>query len=337
MRDTVLGLRWLLPILLLVLSSCRGGDSQTVHKSTQFLMGTIVEVAVVAPPQTAKASIHAVFEELKRVEDLTSFHKPSELSRINDSAGRGSIRANPEVFNLIKQALKFAELTGGAFEPTLGPLSKLWNFSGESEARVPEPHEVREALAKTGFQRIRVDVASQTLTLPESGMSLDLGGIAKGYALDRARAVLQDAGVSGALVNAGGDILAMGEKGPGKPWRIGIQDPRIPRGIVAVASVKDKFIVTSGDYERFIEKDGTRYHHILDPTTGYSARGLQSVTVIAPSGVAADALSTAVFVLGAEKGLKLIESTPDVEALIIDSMGRQFRSSGAATMIEIQG
>jgi len=299
-------------------------------------MGTIVEVMVVGPRDKAKAATEAVFEELKRVDGLTSFHKSSALTDVNLAAGTGPVRTNPELLELIKHSLDLAVRTSGAFDPTLGPLSRLWNFSGEGEARIPAAEEVREALKRTGLHKVTVHPEAGTVSLAEKGMLLDLGGIAKGYALDRARLVLEKLGPTGALVNAGGDIVALGEKAPGELWRVGVQDPRNPRGIVAVAVIKDKYVVTSGDYERFIKKDGVRYHHILDPRTGYPARGIQSVTVIANDGVTAQTMAKAPFVMGREAGLKFLESLPGLEALIIDSEGNQFMTPGAPNFLTPQ-
>ena len=163
---------------------------------------------------------------------------------------------------------------------------------------------------------------------------MDLGAIAKGYALDRAADKIRSFGIESALINAGGDIVAFGTREPGKPWRIGIQDPRNPSGIIAVAEINDRAVVTSGDYERFFMEGDKRYHHILDPQTGYPAQGVQSVTIVAPDGVTADALSTAVFVLGKRKGLDLVEAMPDVACLIVDSEGMVVMSEKARNIFQ---
>ncbi|MDQ7782952.1 MAG: FAD:protein FMN transferase [Desulfomonilaceae bacterium] len=313
--------------------SCTGGPSGDLHKETRFLMGTFVEVTVKGPAQEAKRAVGAVFDEMKRVEELTSFHTSSGLTQVNASAGQGSVQADPELATLVGESLSFARETDGAFDPTLGPLAKLWNFSA-GEPRLPEDSEIKAALDKRGWQHVTVDASSGTITLPREQMSLDLGGIAKGYSLDRARLVLVKLGVQSALINAGGDILAVGEKSPGHPWRIGVQDPRNPNGLVAVATLRDRVIVTSGDYERFFVHEGKRYHHILNPETGYPAGGLRSVTIIAADGVRADAMATAVFGLGAKRGLEYVEKTPDVEGFLIDANGEMFFTSGAADLIQ---
>jgi thiamine biosynthesis lipoprotein len=189
---------------------------------------------------------------------------------------------------------------------------------------------------KVGWSRVKLDASEGTILMPQPGMALDLGGIAKGYALDRAAKVLQKHGVSSALVNAGGDVLVVGEKEPGKPWRIGVQDPRNPREVIAVAALKDRVIMTSGDYERFFVQDGKRYHHILNPATGNPAEGAQSVTVVASSGLVAEPLGATVFVKGVEAGLKYIQSLSGVEALVVDSQGQIHMTLGARTLFELK-
>jgi FAD:protein FMN transferase len=312
--------------LLLVLWSCGQKNSLQLHKASRLLMGTLVEVTVIGPEAKAGTTIQAVFDEIKRIEDLTSFHKPSDLTRLNEEAGNGPVKTDPELLALISGGLKVASETDGVFDPTVGPLSLLWRFSG-GDPRLPGETEISEALAKVGWKRVRVDVEAGTVQLPERGMALDLGAIAKGYALDRAADVMRQCGVSGGLVNAGGDVVAVGEKEPGKPWRIGVRDPRNPKAIMAVTEVADQAILTSGDYERFFTDNGKRYHHILDPRTGYPVEGVQSVTLVAPRGTSA--LSCAVFALGVEKGLAYVAAIPGLEALAVDSHGEVHMTPGA--------
>jgi thiamine biosynthesis lipoprotein len=191
-------------------------------------------------------------------------------------------------------------------------------------------------LKRVGWDKVKLDPAAGMILLSESGMALDLGGIAKGYALDRASEVIKKLGISSALVNLGGDILAVGQRSPGKPWRVGVQDPRNETGMVAVASLKDRVIVTSGDYQRFFINNGNRYHHILDPHTGYPAPGLQSATLVAPNGSTAEPLAVAVFVMGVERGLKYIESVPGVYGFLIDQEGKVHMSAGADSVFEMK-
>jgi thiamine biosynthesis lipoprotein len=328
-----------LPVLVasiaLLVASCRNPAGPHLYKVERLLMGTHVELTLVGNSARVKEAAQAVWAEIQRVEDLTSFHKPSGLTALNDHAGQGPFKLAPELFNLIERSLELARDTGGAFDPTVGPLCRAWNFSA-GEPRLPEPSEIAELLPKVGWNLVRVNRDERTVELPLEGMALDLGGIAKGYALDRAQEVLRHHGIKAALINAGGDILALGEREPGKPWRVGVQDPRVTAGVRAVINLKDRFIVTSGDYERFFFREARRYHHILDPRTGYPADNLCSVTIVGAGGALADCLSTAVFVLGAEKGLKLIESFPGVEAMVIDSEDRVRMSPGAAVLFEMR-
>jgi FAD:protein FMN transferase len=320
----------------LLLISCAGDHSLPLHKSTRLLMGTLVEVTLVGDDNKIKAAAESIFEEIKRVENLSSFHNPSELTKINDAAGKGPVKANGELLNLIGEALKIARQTDGAFDPTVGALTRLWQFSGPGEPRVPSESEIKEALTKVGWDRVRIDPLTETILLPDAGMALDLGGIAKGYTLNRVAEVIAKSGASSALVNIGGDILAMGEKQAGNPWRVGVEDPRNPRGIVAVAPLKDRVIVTSGDYERFFMKDGKRYHHIIDPRTGYPANNLRSVTLAGPVGTTLQPAGTAAFVLGADKGMKFMESIADAKGFLIDAEGKNHLTEGAETVFEMR-
>jgi FAD:protein FMN transferase len=320
-------------VAALFLASCSGNEPPPLYKSSRFLMGTLVQVTIPSAEATAKAVAEDIFSELKRVEDLTSFHTPSGLTKINEQSGNGPIKADSELLSLIGESLRFAKETQGAFDPTLGPLTRLWNFSA-GDPRLPSGSEITAALAKIGWRRVTVDSAVGTIMLPDSGMALDLGGIAKGYALQRAAAVIRKRGISAALVNAGGDVLVVGEREPGKLWRIGVQDPRNERAIVAVANLKDCVVQTSGDYERCFITDGKRYHHILNPATGYPADGLQSVTVVAPTGMST--VTAGIFVLGVEKGLKYIESMPNVRGFLIDFEGRIHKSAGAESIFDFK-
>ena len=320
-------------VAALLLASCSSNEPPPLYKSSRFLMGTLVQVTIPGAEATAKAVAEDIFSELKRVEDLTSFHKPSGLTKINDQSGNGPIKADSELLSLIGESLRFAKETQGAFDPTVGPLTRLWNFSA-GDPRLPSGSEITAALAKIGWRRVTVDSTAGTITLPDPGMALDLGGIAKGYALQRAAAIIRKRGISAALVNAGGDVLVVGEREPGKPWRIGVQDPRNERSMVAVANLKDCVVQTSGDYERCFIADGKRYHHILNPATGYPADGLQSVTVVAPTGMST--VTAGIFVLGVEEGLKYIESMPNVHGFLIDFEGRIHKSAGAESIFDFK-
>jgi FAD:protein FMN transferase len=334
MRVWRLSIFTLLGVMAFLAFSCSRGDRPELHKLGRFAMGTLVEVTLRGTSQETREASQAVFEELKRLEDLTSFHKPSALTAVNDNAGKKPVHADRELFSMIREALRVAKATNGAFDPTVGALTRLWQFSGGQDPRLPEQKEIDEALTRVGWQKVQLDTAAGTIFLPEQGMALDLGGLVKGVALNRAAQIVKDKGIASALINIGGDIVAVGEKTPGKPWRVGVKDPRNEGGIVAVAPLADKVIVTSGDYERFFVRDGRRYHHILNPRTGYPAEGSQSVTIVGPIGVTLQPFGTAAFVTGPVEGLKLFKSVPGTEGFTIDSTGMLHLSPGAKALFE---
>ncbi|MBI5569961.1 MAG: FAD:protein FMN transferase [Desulfomonile tiedjei] len=311
-------------------------EPEALYKSSRIVLGTLIEVTVRGRQDKARAATQAVFEELKRVEESASFHKPSTLMKLNEAAGTGPVKVDEELVTLVSAGLKAAQESGGAYDPTVGAVSRIWHFSGDQGPRLPAVSEIEEALTKVGWDKVAVDAQTGTIALAEKGMALDLGGIAKGYSLDRARDVLERAGISAALVNAGGDVLALGEKEPGKPWRIGVQDPRNLKALIAVASVKDRVVLTSGDYERFFMENGKRYHHILDPKSGYPASKLQSVTLLAPRGIVGEPLAVSVFVKGVEEGIDAIRSVPGVEGLLIDAEGQVHFTPGAESQFELR-
>lgn len=297
-----------------------------VRRHEGGVMGTELVVEVVGPDgEVLERALAAAVAELERVEDLMTDWRPSELTRLNDSAGTGPHEVPAELARLIARGLEVARLSGGAFDPTYAGVGRLWDFKRRPPV-IPDEEQLRAGLALVGHDRVRVDLEASTVELPE-GMRLGLGGIAKGYGVDRAMAVLMEHGVERALVNAGGDLKALG-RGPDGPWEIAVRHPRDRERVLAVLPVVNTCVVTSGDYERFFEHEGRRYHHIIDPRTGYPSEGCTSATVVAPDAAAADALATALCVLGPERGLELIESLDRVEALMVDLQGEVHVSSG---------
>jgi thiamine biosynthesis lipoprotein len=255
----------------------------------------------------------------------------SDLGRINAAAGAQAVAVHPDTMKTLKRALRFAELSGGAFDPTVGPLVKLWNI-GSGNERIPGEDEIARALALINWRDVVVDEDAGTVLLARPGMSLDLGAIAKGYAADEAAGIIAASGIERALIDLGGNILIHGAKEDGSPWRVGIQNPEAGRGAyIGVAEVAgNKTLVTSGVYERFFESGGRRYHHILSTLTGYPVEsGLLSVTVISDNSMNADALSTSLFALGYEKGLALVESVANTEAVFVFEDHSIRGSSGA--------
>ncbi|MFT5198639.1 MAG: thiamine biosynthesis lipoprotein, partial [Planctomycetota bacterium] len=249
----------------------------------------------------------------------------SPLNRLNAQAGKGFVEVPEELALLVARSLVVAEVTRGAFDPTFASVGKLWDFKADPP-KLPSDEEIAQALQEVGFRKVKVDLDKHRISLP-AGTRLGLGGIAKGYGVDRAMAVLLEHGVENGIVNAGGDLKALGTKF-GKPWKIAITHPRKGNKPIAVIPLSNICLVTSGDYERFFVVQGKRYHHILDPRTGRPATGCISATVLAPDAAFADALATAMVVLGPVEGLKIIESLPRVEAMMVDLEGVVSSSNG---------
>jgi thiamine biosynthesis lipoprotein len=284
----------------------------------------------------AKAAFDEVFDEFARLETLMSTWTPeSDVSRINRAAGAEAVPASAEVREVLATARQISEWTGGKFDVTFGALSGLWKFDHDQDNVIPDMNVVRGRLPLIDYRAIRVNDAAGTVFLSRKGMSIHLGGIGKGYALDRAAGILRRRGVRDFMVQNGGDIYVSGMK-DGRPWRLGIQDPRGPGNrSFAELDLSDGTFSTSGDYERAFLKDGRRYHHILDPSTGEPARGTRSVTIVANRAVLADALSTGVFLLGPDAGMTLIERLPDVDGVIVSDRNEVLISSGLRDKVRI--
>jgi thiamine biosynthesis lipoprotein len=294
-----------------------------------FALGTVCSVSLF---EGGKSEIYAkIFGRLSEIEAVMSANelpggRTSELGRLNQNAGREAVPVSAELMTLLQRALYFAEITGGAFNPAIGPLVKLWGI-GTENAHLPDEDAIRDALALADYRDVEIDASRQTVRLKHEGMSLDLGGIAKGYAADEVVKILTEAGIQRAVIDLGGNVYAHGSKSKRQKWRIGVQNPLLSRGeYLTVEEVADKALVTSGVYERFFEENGIRYHHILDTKTGYPvASALLSVTIITANSTDADALSTSVFALGYEKSTALLSFFPDTEAVFVfddDSMKR---------------
>lgn len=322
-RGTARLLYIILILMLMPAASCTR-DSGT-YKETRTIMGTYVTITAERgelPEVLVRKAVADGFAEVERVDRLMSTYKPdSELSRINRQAGMAPVKVDPEVIDTVSLALDVASETGGSFDPTVGPLVKLWGIASKS-ARVPSGAEIADALTHVGYGEVIVDRAASTVFIKRPGMSIDLGGIAKGYASDRAAGAMKKAGVRGGIVAVAGDLLLFGSHSDGSPWRVGIQHPRDKSATLARLELSDAAISTSGDYERFFMKDGVRYHHILDPRTGKPARGLMSVSVVAPTSVQADSLATGFFVMGPERAMEFALAHPEVDVLMVTSEGK---------------
>lgn len=312
-----------LPALLL----CGCARAEAVSR-TGFFFGTVVDVTVYAAGETAEAALDAVMARFNEIEQEMSVNiAGSDVDRLNGGAG-ASVAVSADTINVLMRALDFAQLSGGAFDPTVEPLVALWGI-GTQNARVPGADEIEAARARIDYRRVTADAAAGTVSLG-NGQSVDLGGIAKGYAADEARRLLEDAGVERALLNLGGNVLTLGAKPGGTPWKIGLQDPLGEQGsYIGILEMTGGTAVTSGVYERYFMEDGRRYHHILDPSTGYPAdNGLLSVTIVTDISMDADALSTAAFVLGLADGLALVRSLDGAEAVFVTTEKRIIITSG---------
>ncbi|MHB9292790.1 putative FAD:protein FMN transferase [Hollandina sp. SP2] len=284
---------------------------------TELVLGTICSINLYE--QGSPEIYQTLFSRLREIELTMSVTQADTMvDKINKNAGIRPVPVPLDLMEVLEQALKYAALSEGAFDPTIGPLVQLWAI-GSEHPRIPDVFEIEETLSLTNWQDVMIDRNAATVFLRRSGMALDLGAIAKGYAADEMAEILQKAGIRGAIINLGGNIFAYGTKQQGEPWRIGIQDPLSTRGTyLGILAVQHKSIVTSGVYERYAEIDGKRYHHILSTQNGYPvSNGLLSVTIIADRSIDADALSTAAFALGYEKGWALVESLDQVEAIFI--------------------
>jgi len=303
-------------LAFLALQRTTGERSQQLSRS-RILMGTVVEISVFgADSGRMEKAVSDAFVEMARIERLMQpAGEGSDVARL--SAATVGVAVAPETAEVMALGLQVAQASGGAFDMGMGRLKALWGVETDSP-RVPVPDLISRALVGVGPEDLRL--VGLRVEKADPALAVDLGAIAKGYAVDRAAGVLRRAGIESAAINAGGDILLIGER-DGRPWRIGVQHPRNPDRQLATLELAGAAVVTSGDYERFFERDGVRYHHIFDPRTGYPAGRCQSVTVVAPSAALADALSTAVFVLGPGEGMALLQRFPGTEGLVVAADG----------------
>lgn len=296
------------------------------YSGEQAIMGTAVQVTLWSDTRArADAAIAAVMAEMHRIDHAMSPHKPdSELSRINREAAAGPVALSPEMHDLLVRAVAFSQQSGGAFDITYASAGHLYDYRERIRPGEARLDEARQAI---GYQHLVLDRAAGTLRFAHPGTRIDLGGFAKGHAVDRSTAILQRHGIAHAVVSAGGDSRVLGDR-RGRPWNIAVRDPRKPGEVVAVLPLEDVAVSTSGDYERYFEQDGERFHHVIDPRTGKSATGVRSVTILADDGLSAEAWSKSVFVMGVQRGLALVESLQDVDAVVVDAEGRLHFSSG---------
>ena len=304
-------------------------------KRVQMHMGTLVTITAVAETESiAQTAASSGFAEIHRLEGLLSTWIPtSELSLVNAAAGSAAVHASSETMEVVQRSLQVAEMTDGGFNIAIGPAVEAWSVM--ERRHIPTETELERLIPLVDLHGVHADVRDQTISLERVGMRIDVGGIGKGYAADRAVEMMRKSGAEAGVVALSGDIKTFGRLPNGLPFPVGIQHPRKEGAVLVWIDLQDEAISTAGDYERFFERDGVRYHHILDPKTLQPARNCQSVTVIAREGVWADGLDTGIFVMGPERGMELVEHLTDVEAIIVDADGRMLVSSGLKNRIRL--
>jgi len=297
--------------------------SQEIFKRTLKLMGSRFDISVVSNSQSeADAYIEDAVNEITRIENLISSWKPdSQTSSINKKAGILPVVVDKELFNLIKRSIDISKLTQGAFDISYASMDKIWKFDG-SMTELPSPEVIKSSVAKVAYENIVLNEENSSVYLKIEGMKIGFGAIGKGYAADRAKALLIEKGVTSGIINASGDMNTWGKQPNGETWKIAITNPLNKGKVFALLPIDNRAIVTSGNYEKFVKFNNIRYSHIIDPRTGYPSIGIISVSVIAPKAELADALATSIFVMGKEVGLNFINQLEGIECIIISEDGR---------------
>ncbi|AWM15040.1 thiamine biosynthesis protein ApbE [Flavobacterium sediminis] len=302
-------------------------NAQIVYKKHQGLLGSPFEITVIVPDST-KGEYYCgmAIAEVKRVENLISDWIPeTEISQVNKNAGIKPVKVSKEVFELVFRAIQISKLTEGAFDISYASMDKIWKFDG-SMKQMPSPEEIKKSVERVGYQNIILDATQSTIFLKNKGMKLGLGGIGQGYIADNIKTLLQSKGCTSGIVNVSGDINVWGNQPDGQPWKVAIVNPMNKSKVFATFPLIDSAVETSGSYEKFVVFNGKRYSHIIDPRTGYPASGIVSVSVFAKQTELADALATAIFVMGKEVGLNLINQLPGLGCIIVDDTGEIFTS-----------
>ncbi len=327
----------ILCVLLAVSFSACSNSVATPYENEEFAMGTIIRQRIYH--DNAEDISRQVIDRIRKIEDRMTINKAGgEINKLNSSAGKSFVELSEDTLFVLNKAKEISELSQGAFDITVGALVKEWDISSGNSV-VPSQERIHSLLGLVDYADIIIDKSGSRAKLENTGQIVDLGGIAKGFAGDEAIKVYRENGVQSAFISLGGNIVALGGKPDGNSWKIGIRDPRgAEDSYIGIVSVKDKAIVSSGDYERFFERDGVRYHHILDPKTGYPAdSGLIGTTIISDFSIDADALSTAAFVLGLEKGMDLIKKFDGVEAVFITDDKKVYITEGLKGIFEFEG
>jgi thiamine biosynthesis lipoprotein len=323
-------------LMVLLLSGCTTG--RLVQKSDYtYLLGTIVKVTIYTTEKEAEEHFVNMFQLVSDLENLFSKNiDTSDVSKINEMAGKGRIQVDPLTIDLLKRGMDYSEMSNGDFDITIGPLVELWDIGG-TNPKVPTQEEIEGILPKIDYNRLMIYEESQEVELLDGNMILDLGAIAKGYIADKLILYMKENNLEYGIINLGGNIVTLGGKPEGAPWRIGLQNPTEERGKeLGVITCKDLSIVTSGIYERYIEEEGVRYHHILNPETGFPfENNIASVSILSRESVDGDGYSTMIFALGLIKGFEAIENAEDVEAIFVTKDNSVYLTSGVDGLFEL--
>lgn len=326
----------LLIFSLTIFSGCSKDNKVTEPISrNEILMGTVVTVTLY--DSNDESILDKVFNKVKDLESTLSINENGTLvDKINESAGIEPVKVDYDTYTVIKKGLEYAKLSNGLFDISVGPIVKLWNI-GLPEAKVPTQEEIDSKLPLIGYSDVELNDEESTVFLKRQGMMIDLGGVAKGYTADVISDILTEEGVKSAIIDLGGNIFAHGKKVNGDDWRIGIQNPYSDRGdIVGTITVKNKSIVTSGIYERYIEKDGIKYHHILSPKTGYPYENeIAGITIISDKSSDGDALSTSVFAMGVEEGMKFVNTQEGIDAIFVTKDNKIYITDGIRDIFKL--
>lgn len=303
-------------------------EAQSTYKRTLKLMGSRFDITVVAQDSTeANSYIDLAVNEISRIEKLiSSWDSNSQTSEINNNAGIKAVKVDQELFDLIQRSLAISNLTDGAFDISYASMDRIWKFDG-SMTQMPLEEDIKSSVSKVGYHNVELDPTNSTVFLKLKGMKIGFGAIGKGYAADKAKSLLIEKGVVSGIINASGDMTTWGTQINGEDWKVAITNPLNKNKAFALLPITNGAVVTSGNYEKYVNFNGKRYTHIIDPRTGYPSTGIISVTVFAPKAELADALSTSVFVMGKEAGLNRINQIPNIECIIIDDEGNIFTST----------
>lgn len=313
--------------LFIYLSSLINNAQDNSYTKVVKLMGSRFEISVVAENEVQSSNyIQIAIDEIVRIEKLISEWDPnSQVSEINRQAGAKAVKVDKELFELIKRSIQISKLTQGAFDISFASMDKIWKYDGSMKL-MPTSDEIKKSVEKIGFQNIILDEVNSTVFLKNEGMKIGFGAIGKGYAADKTKKLMMDLNVKAGIINASGDLNSWGKQPNGESWKVGITNPLNKEKVFSWLPIDDSAVVTSGNYEKFVEFDGVRYTHIINPKTGYPVTGLNSVTIFSQSAELADALATAVFVMGLETGLDFINQLKNVECVIIDGNNKIHQS-----------